>query len=68
MGTGTTVAMETADVALARRFITNDTLKMSRLTVRNIKQNLFWVLAYHSIGIPIAGAGLSMISRYRNGA
>jgi Cu+-exporting ATPase len=60
MGTGTAVAMEAADVTLMQGDLLRvaDTIKMSRLTVRNIKQNLFWALAYNSIGIPIAAAGL----------
>ena len=60
MGTGTAVAMEAADVTLMHVDLLRvpDTLNMSRLTVRNIKQNLFWALAYNSIGIPIAAAGL----------
>jgi P-type Cu+ transporter len=60
MGTGTAVAMEAADITLMQGDLLRipDTLKMSRSTVRNIKQNLFWALAYNSIGIPIAAAGL----------
>lgn len=60
MGTGTAVAMEAADITLMQGDLLRvpDTLNMSRLTVRNIKQNLFWALAYNSIGIPIAAAGL----------
>lgn len=60
MGTGTAVAMEAADITLMHGDLLRvpDTLTMSRLTVRNIKQNLFWALAYNSIGIPIAAAGL----------
>ncbi|REB08169.1 cadmium-translocating P-type ATPase [Sporosarcina sp. BI001-red] len=60
MGTGTAVAMEAADVTLMHGDLLRvpDTLAMSRLTVRNIKQNLFWALAYNSIGIPIAASGL----------
>lgn len=60
MGTGTAVAMEAADVTLMHGDLLRvaDTIRMSRLTVRNIKQNLFWALAYNSIGIPIAAAGL----------
>lgn len=59
MGTGSSVAMETADVTLMQGDLMTlpDTLEMSRLTVRNIKQNLFWAFAYNSIGIPIAAAG-----------
>jgi Cu+-exporting ATPase len=60
MGTGTAVAMEAADVTLMHGDLlrVTDTIKMSRLTVQNIRQNLFWALAYNSIGIPIAAAGL----------
>lgn len=59
MGTGTAVAMEAADVTLMQGDLlrVSDTIRLSRLTVRNIKQNLFWALAYNSIGIPIAAAG-----------
>ncbi|MET1015028.1 MAG: heavy metal translocating P-type ATPase, partial [Paenisporosarcina sp.] len=59
MGTGAAVAMEAADVTFMQGDLLKvaDTLEMSRLTVRNIKQNLFWALAYNSIGIPIAAAG-----------
>lgn len=60
MGTGTDVAIETADVTIMKGDLSKvvDTIKMSRLTVRNIKQNLFWALAYNSVGIPIAASGL----------
>ncbi|AXI00300.1 Cu(2+)-exporting ATPase [Sporosarcina sp. PTS2304] len=60
MSTGTAVAMEAADVTLMHGDLLRvvDTIRMSNLTVRNIKQNLFWALAYNSIGIPIAAAGL----------
>ncbi|RXA17806.1 heavy metal translocating P-type ATPase [Methanosarcina sp. MSH10X1] len=56
MGAGTDVAMESAEIVL----IKNDprdvvvALKLSRLTIRKIKQNLFWAFGYNSIGIPIA--------------
>ena len=59
MGTGTDVAMEAADVTLMRgdlRSIT-DAIFMSKKTMRNIKQNLFWALFYNALGIPIAAAG-----------
>jgi Cu+-exporting ATPase len=35
-----------------------DAIVMSRITMRNIKQNLFWALGYNAVGIPIAAAGL----------
>ncbi|KAA0957155.1 copper-translocating P-type ATPase [Planococcus sp. ANT_H30] len=59
MGTGTAIAMEAADITLMQGDLLRvvDAIRMSRLTVRNIKQNLFWALAYNTIGIPIAAAG-----------
>ena len=59
MGTGTAVAMEAADITLMQGDLMRvvDAVRMSRLTVKNIKQNLFWALAYNSVGIPIAAAG-----------
>lgn len=60
MGTGTDIAIEAADITILQGDLQRiaDTYKMSALTVRNIKQNLFWALAYNSVGIPIAAAGL----------
>lgn len=59
IGTGTDVAMEAADVTLMRGDLRSipDAIYMSRKTMNNIKQNLFWALAYNSLGIPIAAAG-----------
>ncbi|WP_019007632.1 heavy metal translocating P-type ATPase [Cohnella laeviribosi] len=59
IGTGTDVAMEAADVTLMRGDLNSipDAILMSRKTMRNIKQNLFWALAYNVVGIPIAAAG-----------
>ncbi|REE80127.1 Cu+-exporting ATPase [Paenibacillus taihuensis] len=60
MGTGTDVAMEAADITLMRGDLSSipDAIAISRKTMVNIKQNLFWALAYNAIGIPIAAAGL----------
>ena len=59
IGTGTDIAMEAADVTLMRGELTaiSDAIELSRRTMRNIRQNLFWALAYNSLGIPIAAAG-----------
>lgn len=60
MGSGTDVAIETADIALMRADLNTvaTAIQLSHLTVRNIRQNLFWAFGYNSLGIPIAAAGL----------
>lgn len=59
IGSGTDVAMESADIVLMRNDLMDvpTAVLLSKQTMRNIKQNLFWAFAYNSAGIPIA-AGL----------
>ncbi len=56
MGNGTDVAMDSADVVLSRGDLrlVHTTVALSKATVRNIKQNLFWAFFYNCISIPIA--------------
>ncbi len=57
MGTGTDVAIETAGITLLHGDISKlvKAIRLSRLTMRGIKQNLFWAFAYNVVGIPLAG-------------
>ena len=57
MGTGTDVAIETAGITLLHGDISKlvKAVRLSKLTMRGIKQNLFWACIYNMIGIPLAG-------------
>jgi Cu+-exporting ATPase len=59
IGTGTDVAIEAADITLMRGDLGGivAAIKLSRATMRNIRQNLFWALFYNSLGIPLAASG-----------
>jgi Cu+-exporting ATPase len=59
IGTGTDVAMEAADITLIRGDLNSivDAIKMSKKTMKNIKQNLFWAFGYNTLGIPFAALG-----------
>ncbi len=56
IGSGTDVAMESADIVLMRSDLNDvvSALKLSKATLTNIKQNLFWAFIYNIIGIPFA--------------
>ncbi len=59
IGSGTDVAMESADIVLMKSDLLDvvTAIKLSKSTIKNIKQNLFWAFAYNTAGIPLA-AGL----------
>jgi len=56
MGAGTDVAIESADIVLMNNDMLSvtRTIKLSRVTIKNIKENLFWAFIYNIIGIPVA--------------
>lgn len=63
IGSGTDVAVESADVVLMRSDIKEvlTAIELSKDTLKNIKQNLFWAFAYNVVGIPIAMGGLYLL-------
>ena len=60
MGTGTDVAMESADVTLVKGDLRGieKAIRLSRAVMRNIRQNLFFAFIYNALGIPIAAGAL----------
>lgn len=60
MATGTDIAMEAADITLLHGDISrvSQSIRLSRLTMRIVKQNLFWAFVYNLIGIPLAAGVL----------
>ena len=60
IGAGTDIAIESADVVLMSGSLSQvaGAVELSRATIKNIKQNLFWAFFYNSLGIPIAAGAL----------
>ena len=56
IGSGTDVAIESADIVLMRSDLMDvpTAVELSRATIKNIKENLFWAFAYNVLGIPVA--------------
>jgi Cu+-exporting ATPase len=63
IGSGADIAMESADIVLMRSDLMDvpTAIRLSRSTIRNIKQNLFWAFAYNTAGIPIAAGLLHLL-------
>ena len=63
VGTGTDVAIESANLVLMKDDISDVTkaIKLSKRTMTNIKQNLFWAFAYNVIGIPFAAGVFKLL-------
>jgi Cu+-exporting ATPase len=63
IGSGTDVAMESADIVLMRSDLMDGptAISLSKRTIRNIKQNLFWAFGYNTLGIPIAAGVLYLL-------
>lgn len=60
LGSGTDVAVETGDIVLVKDDLRDvvEAVKLSRYTIRKIRQNLFWAFFYNVIGIPVAAGAL----------
>ena len=56
IGSGTDVAMDSADIVLMRSDLMDvpTAVELSKATIKNIKENLFWAFAYNTLGIPVA--------------
>ncbi|MEO5357408.1 MAG: heavy metal translocating P-type ATPase [Nitrospirae bacterium YQR-1] len=62
LGTGTDIAVESADIILVKGDLmsVSKAIALSRLTIKTIKQNLFWAFIYNIIGIPAAAGVLTL--------
>ena len=60
IGAGTDIAMESADVVLMNSTLSSvsGAIELSKATIRNIRQNLFWAFFYNTLGIPLAAGAL----------
>jgi len=66
MGSGTDLAMEAGDITLMKRSLADvvTAIRLSRRTVRTIKQNLFWAFVYNTLGIPLAAGALAPLGLF----
>lgn len=64
IGSGTDVAMESADIVLMKDSIVDviKAIELSKKTIRNIKENLFWAFGYNTLGIPVAAGILTLFN------
>lgn len=62
IGSGTDIAIESADIILMKSDILDvvTSIQLSKATIKNIKQNLFWAFGYNTLGIPIAAGVLTL--------
>lgn len=60
IGAGTDIAVESADIVLMKESLCSvaDAIELSKATIKNIRQNLFWAFFYNSLGIPVAAGVL----------
>ncbi|MDR1613833.1 MAG: heavy metal translocating P-type ATPase, partial [Planctomycetota bacterium] len=60
IGSGADVAMESADIVLMHSDLTDvsTAIRLSKATIRNVKENLFWAFIYNTLGIPVAAGAL----------
>ena len=64
IGSGSDVAIESGDIVLMKSDLQDvaKAIHLSKLTIRNIKQNLFWAFFYNTIGIPVAAGALYLVN------
>ena len=64
IGSGSDVAIDSGDIVLMKSDLRDvaKAIRLSRLTITNIKQNLFWAFFYNSIGIPVAAGALYLVN------